>query len=54
VILRRGEKKILYKTLTKAKNAIKRVQQGWDLRTMDVPGSNLKVTPIGRTDQELL
>ena len=45
VILRRSEKKILYKTLDKAKEILVEIQSNWEYRSMDVPGEALKAYP---------
>jgi len=39
VIYRRGEKKILLKTLERARVAFDGVKSKWDMRTMDIPGT---------------
>jgi len=41
VRLRRAEKKILFRTLQKARSVLKQVQSNWDFRSMDVPGAGV-------------
>jgi hypothetical protein len=52
VVLRRQEKKVLIATLKKARSAAQQVKDKWDVRSMDIGGSEALRAHLA--DEEIL